>query len=56
MEKTEIKITTTHDDGSQFNTTVDIYGVDVEAVGVLIERALLGHGYDPHCVSELFGD
>jgi len=56
MEKTEIKITTTHNDGSQFSTTVDIYEIDIEAVGQLVERALLGHGFHPNNVDDLFKD
>lgn len=56
MEKTEIKITTTHDDGSEYSTTVNSEGLDIEVVTDLLERALLGHGFHPSHIDDLFKD
>lgn len=56
MEKTEIKITTTHGDGSEYSTTVNSEGLDIEVVTDLLERALLGHGFHPSHIDDLFKD
>lgn len=53
-EQTEINITTTHSDGSEFSTTVKSEGLDIEVLYNLVERALLGHGFHPDTVKEIF--